>query len=123
MNFLIPIAIGLAAGISSGVFGIGGGVIIVPLVLYIYKFSQQTCTATSLIALLLPVGSFGLWQYYRSGFVSVDNVKIGLFISIGMFAGTFVGARIATGLEGETVSKLFAIFLVLVALKIWFTQR
>jgi uncharacterized membrane protein YfcA len=117
MEIAIPILIGLAAGVGSGLFGIGGGIIIVPLVVFYYKFSQQTATATSLIALLLPVGAMALWHYHKSGYVTMVNVKIGLLISFGLFIGALLGARIATSLSSETLTKLFAGFLILVAIR------
>lgn len=120
-QFLIPICIGLLAGISSGLFGIGGGVVIVPLVIFFFKFSQQTATATSLISLLLPVGALGVWQYYQKGFISSTNFKIGLFIAIGLLFGTLLGARIGSALSGETLTKMFSIFLILIAVRLWMT--
>jgi len=120
MSILLPTLIGIIAGISSGVFGIGGGIIIIPILLFVYKMDQQSATATSLMALLLPVGSFGLWQFYRSGFVHTANIKIGLLIALGMLVGTFFGAKIATFVSGEVLSKSFAIFLVLIATRVWF---
>lgn len=122
MPFILPIFIGLAAGISSGLFGIGGGIIIVPLLLFFYKLNQQSATATSLIALLLPVGSLGLWHFYRSGFVKSNNFKIGLLIAAGMVIGTFFGAKLATTLSSETLSKMFALFLVFIAIRIWLSN-
>lgn len=122
MSFLIPVLIGVSAGISSGLFGIGGGIIIVPLVLYFFKVPQQSAIATSLISLLLPVGSLGLLQYYRSGFVNPENLKIGLTIAAGMLIGTFFGAKLATSLQAEILSKMFAVFLIIVAIRIWTTS-
>lgn len=122
MFFLLPILIGLTAGVSSGLFGIGGGVIIVPLVLFFYKLNQQSATATSLIALLLPVGSLGLWQFYKSGFVTSDNFKIGFLIAVGMLIGTFFGAKIAIFLSTGTLSKMFAVFLILLGIRVWMSN-
>ncbi|MGZ3773408.1 MAG: TSUP family transporter [Pseudobdellovibrionaceae bacterium] len=122
MFFLLPILIGLAAGVSSGLFGIGGGVIIVPLVLFFYKLNQQSATATSLIALLLPVGSLGLWQFYKTGYVTSGNFKIGLLIAAGMLFGTLFGAKIATVLSSETLSKMFAVFLILLGIRVWMSN-
>ena len=116
----ISIVIGLFAGMASGLFGIGGGIIIVPMLLYFFHFSQQMATATSLIALLLPVGALGLWQYFKGGFVEAENIKIGLFIALGLFLGAFLGARIATQLSSAILTKMFSVFLVLVAVRLWF---
>ncbi|AZZ38290.1 permease [Bdellovibrio sp. qaytius] len=115
--------IGLCAGISSGLFGIGGGVIIVPLLVYLFKFQQQTATGTSLVALLLPVGILGIINYYRAGFIQMDNVKLGLVIATVMFFGTFLGSKIAISLPTITLTRMFSVFLVLVAVRLWFTAK
>lgn len=120
MYLLVPIIIGVLAGVSSGLFGIGGGVIVVPLVLYHYKFSQQSATATSLIALLLPVGSLGIWQFYKSGLINSENFKIGLLIALGMLVGTYFGAKLGVQIQAKVLSKMFAMFLMFIALKVWF---
>lgn len=117
--FILALGIGLFAGVSSGVFGIGGGVVIIPLLVFILKYKQIEAVGTSLIALLLPVGSLGVFHYYRNGFVNLAHVKIGLMISLGMVLGTFFGAKIASGLDSRTLSKLFAIFLFLISIKVW----
>lgn len=116
---IMAVAIGITAGVSSGVFGIGGGVVIIPMLLFILRLSQIESVATSLVALLLPVGGLGVYQYYKSGFVNSQNVKIGLLISIGMVIGTFLGARLAVGLNSKVLSKMFAVFLFLISIKVW----
>lgn len=122
MDILIPLSIGLMAGVSSGLFGIGGGIIIVPLVAFFFKFPQQSVVATSLVALLLPVGSLGVWQYYSQGFLTMTQVKLGLMIALGMLLGTLGGAKIASNLSGELLTKLFSIFLVIVAIRLWWSS-
>lgn len=122
-QIMYGLIIGLIAGLSSGLFGIGGGVIIVPLLVYIFKFQQQTATATSLVALLLPVGILGVWNYYRAGAIQMDNIKIGLVIACAMFFGTLFGSKIATGLQSLTLTRMFSVFLVLVAIRLWVTAK
>lgn len=117
------LGIGLLAGICSGLFGIGGGVIIVPLLLYFFKFPQQSATATSLVALVLPVGIFGILNYYRAGFIQWDNVKLGLVIAGAMFISTFFGSKIATQLQSLTLTRMFSVFLILVAVRLWVTAK
>ena len=78
MGFL---AVGLLAGILSGFFGIGGGLVIVPALMMIWHMQPQAATGTSLGALLLPVGLLGAWQYYRNGLV---NVPAAGFIALGL---------------------------------------
>jgi uncharacterized membrane protein YfcA len=123
LHIVYALTIGLLAGVSSGLFGIGGGVIIVPLLLYLFNYAQQTATATSLVALLLPVGIFGIITYWRAGHIHLVNIKIGLIIAIAMFAGTFFGAKIASGFQSLVLTRMFAVFLVLVAVRLWITAK
>lgn len=115
---LIYLAIGLTAGLLSGLFGIGGGILIVPALLFFASMSPATATGTSLGALLLPVGALGAWQYYKSGNVVVPA---SLLISLGLFLGAYFGARIGLSLEPSIAKRSFAVFLLLVSARIWFT--
>ena len=114
------LAVGLAAGLLSGMFGVGGGIIIVPAMVLIFSMTQQSAIATSLIALLLPVGLLGVMEYYRSGKISGENIWIGLIVAAGLFAGAYFGAKIATQLSSDTLRKFFAVFIGIVALHLWF---
>ena len=115
---LIYLAIGLAGGLLSGLFGIGGGIIIVPALLLYARMEPTTATGTSLMSLLLPVGALGAWQYFRNGHV---NVTAGLLIAAGLFVGTYFGARVGLTLNPTTAKRVFAVFLVLVSARIWFS--
>ena len=109
---------GLAAGVLSGLFGIGGGILIVPMLLLFGRMDPATATGTSLGALLLPVGALGAWEYYRNGHV---NVAAALLIALGIFVGAYFGARYAQGVDPNTAKRAFAVLLVLVAARVWFT--
>ncbi|HUR00317.1 MAG TPA: sulfite exporter TauE/SafE family protein [Gemmatimonadaceae bacterium] len=113
---ILFIAIGLAAGLLAGMFGIGGGIVIGPALILLASFAPQTATGTSLGALLLPVGALGAWEYYHRGHV---NVAASLWIALGLFFGAWFGARIALSLSGPQLQKAFAIFLVLMAIRVW----
>jgi len=117
MNLLF-VGIGLLAGMLSGLFGIGGGVIIVPCLILIAGLAPLTATGTSLGALLLPVGLLGAMEYYRKGHV---NVAASLFIAVGLFLGAWFGAKIAQQLSPTQLKRAFAVFLVLVAGRMWFS--
>jgi hypothetical protein len=115
---IVFIAIGLFAGILSGVFGIGGGVVIVPALIFLSGLAPLTATGTSLAALLLPVGALGAWEYYRKGHL---NIPAALMIAVGLFLGAWVGAKIAQQLSPVQLKRAFAVFLVLVAARMWFS--
>jgi len=113
---MLFIAIGLAAGVFAGMFGIGGGIVIGPALILFSKFQPQTATGTSLGALLLPVGALGAWEYYRRGHL---DLTASLWIALGLLFGAWVGARIAQTMSGPQLQKAFAIFLVVVAIRVW----
>ena len=113
---ILFIIIGLAAGVLAGMFGIGGGIVIGPGLILLARFSPQMATGTSLGALLLPVGALGAWEYYRRGHL---NVTASLWIALGLLFGAWVGARIAQSLSGPQLQKGFAIFLVIMAVRVW----
>jgi uncharacterized protein len=115
---LLFLAIGLAAGLLSGLFGIGGGIIIVPALLLIGKMQPNTATGTSLGALLLPVGALGAWQYYKDGHL---DVRASLLIALGIFIGAYLGALLMRDLNPMMAKRAFAVFLVVVAGRIWMT--
>jgi uncharacterized protein len=113
---LIFLAIGLVAGVLSGLFGIGGGLLIVPTLVALASFSTKTALGTSLAALLLPVGLLGAYAYYQHGEV---NIQASLLIALGLFLGAGVGARIAHVMPVITLQRLFAVFLVAMAVRLW----
>lgn len=118
-SFLIT---GLVAGISSGIFGIGGGVIIVPILVLLLKLPQYTANGTSLVALLLPVGLLGAIEYYKEGKIGPEHIKFGLLIAVGMFFGTYVGSRVAVSLSPQLLRKAFSVLLVALATRLWFLK-
>lgn len=118
MLLSVYLIIGLAAGLLSGLFGIGGGILIVPALLFFGRMQPATATGTSLGALLLPVGALGAWQYYKGGHV---NVSASLLIALGLFVGAYFGAHFGETLDPATAKRSFAVFLVLVAGRLWLT--
>jgi uncharacterized membrane protein YfcA len=111
---------GIAAGIASGLFGIGGGLVIIPMLIYLVGMDQHAANGTSLVALLLPVGAFAVWNYWTSGKIQIQNVKAGLWIGLGIAAGSYLGSKIAIGIEASLLRKIFAGFMAIAAVRIWF---
>ena len=114
------LVIGLCAGLLSGLFGIGGGVLIVPALMLVMKMTPLEATATSLGALLLPVGALGAYEYYRNGHV---NVAGSLLLALGLLLGAYLGARWAQTLSPVQLKRAFSLFLVVVAAQMWFSAE
>ena len=108
--------IGVVTGIMSGIFGIGGGIVIVPALLFVAKLPQKTAVGTSLAALLLPVGALGVWTYWKGGHVETRGA---LLIAAGLLAGVYGGSLFAQTLSESTMRKAFAVLLVGVAINLW----
>lgn len=116
----LALGVGLIAGVASGLFGIGGGVVIVPALMIIGGFDQKLATGTSLGALLLPVGLPAVWAFAQptaeapAGYVSIATAAP---IAIMLMLGAIIGARITLGLPTKTVKRLYGFFLLFVGLR------
>lgn len=117
MTNLLFVAIGLFAGVLAGMFGIGGGIIIVPALILLARYSPQTATGTSLAIFLFPIGALGAWAYYKEGHVRFVPA---LLLALGVFLGSYFGARIAQHMSPLLLKRSFSVFLVLVAARMWF---
>jgi uncharacterized protein len=111
---ILYIILGIVAGVLSGLIGIGGGVIIVPALVFLFGMSQHNAQGTTLALLIPPIGILAAWTYYKAGFV---DVKIAALVAVGFFAGSFLGARVATHIPDATLEKVFGFALLLIALK------
>ena len=113
-TILLLILVGLAAGILSGMVGIGGGIIIVPALVFFLGFSQHEAQGTSLGLLLLPVGILAVINYYNKGYIDIKVVAI---MSVAFVAGGWLGSKLALTIPQEIVKKIFAIVLFYTAFK------
>ncbi|MBS1488515.1 MAG: sulfite exporter TauE/SafE family protein [Bacteroidetes bacterium] len=119
MVVLGVILIGIIAGVMSGLFGIGGGLIIVPALIAFLRLGILQANATSLAAMLLPVGILGVINYYKAGFI---HVRDALWVSVGLIAGSFLGAELALSLQVGMLSKFYAAFLFYIAISYFFSR-
>jgi uncharacterized membrane protein YfcA len=119
MTVGIGIGIGLAAGVLAGLFGIGGGIIIVPVLVFL-GLAQRQATGTSLAALLMPVGILGVIEYARR-----HEIRVGyaVGIALGLTAGAFFGARVAGNLSNATLQRLFGVLLLVTSVRFLFFAR
>lgn len=114
---LVIIIIGLCSGILGGVLGIGGATIMIPAMVYILGFSQKLAQGTSIAAMVPPIGILAACVYWKAGNV---DIKVALLLAIGFIFGGLVGGLLAQQLPETILKKLFAIFFVIIAIKMWF---
>ena len=120
MTTFALLAIGLVAGVLAGMFGIGGGLIIVPALLFIVKLKEVEAIGTSLAALIPPVGLLGAMEYYRNGYI---NLRYAALVAVGIFLGAYFGARIMTNLPPELIRRLYGVLLLVVAARMLLTGK
>lgn len=111
------IMIGLAAGTLSGLLGIGGAILIIPLLIFLFGFEQKLAQGTSLMLMVPPIGILAALSYYKEGFV---DMKAAIIIAAFFFIGGFLGAKLSLTIDNTILKKVFAVFLVLIAIKMWF---
>src|SRR3982751_2731064 len=105
---LLLIAIGLIAGILSGMIGVGGGIIVVPALVYFLGFTQHEAQGTSLGLLLLPIGILAVFSYYSKGYIDIKYVGI---MAVGFLLGGFLGSKLALSISEITLKRIFAVVL------------
>jgi uncharacterized membrane protein YfcA len=110
MLFLL---LGLFTGIISGFIGIGGGVVIIPALIFLFGFTQQQAQGTTLALLVPPIGLLAAYTYYTNGFV---DIKVAAFICIGFFIGGFIGSKIAVNISNDILQKIFGAIIVIMGL-------
>ncbi len=108
------IILGLVAGILSGLIGIGGGIVIVPALVFFFGFSQHSAQGTTIALMVPPIGILAAWAYYTQGYV---DMKAAAVISLGFLFGGYFGAKLAVTLPRFYLEKIFGIALLLVSLK------
>lgn len=120
MMWMILAGTGLAAGILAGLFGVGGGLIIVPALVLLLKMPQHTASALSLVALMLPLGPMiAAYQYYQAGKIVPTHLIYGVVICLCLAVGAFFGSKMALTLDQKVLQRGFAVFLVFAAALVW----
>jgi hypothetical protein len=111
------IVLGLAAGALSGLIGIGGGILAIPALVFLFGFSQHQAQGTTLAMMVPPIGILAAWTYYRAGYV---DLRAAALLCAGFFIGGFLGAKAATSVPTNILEKIFGAALLLVSLKMIF---
>jgi uncharacterized membrane protein YfcA len=118
MNIAGYIVLGLVAGTLGGLVGIGGGIIIVPVLVYLFGLTQHQAQGTTLALMVPPIGLLAALEYYKGGYVDLRAAGL---ICIGFFVGGFIGGKLSVEFSEEVLRKLFGAMLLLIALRmiIW----
>lgn len=116
---LMLVIIGIIVGGLSGMLGIGGGIFMIPAMVYILGFSQHQAVGTSLAVMLPPIGIFAAYNYYKSGHV---NLTYALILAVTFMIGSYLTSKIALQIPEQSLKKFFAVVLILVGIKMLFTK-
>jgi uncharacterized membrane protein YfcA len=114
------IGIGLLAGSLGGMVGLGGGIILIPALIFLLKMDQQTAQGTSIAVMLPPIGLFAVYNYYKAGYV---NIQYAFIIALAFMVGGYFGSLLALKLPAHIMRKTFSVLLVLIAVKMFFSGK
>jgi uncharacterized membrane protein YfcA len=114
MQLVFAALIGVLGGAMSGLFGIGGGIVMVPAFVYLLAFGQHQAQGTSLAVLCLPVAIAGAINYYRAGHV---DLRVAALAAVGFLLGGYFGSKLTISLDQTTVRRLFATLLIVLAVQ------
>jgi len=107
--------IGLSAGIISGLIGIGGGIIMIPALIFFMDYSQHMAQGTTLAAMVLPIGILAAFEYYKGGYV---NIQVAALIALGFVLGGYIGAKFAVNINAHILSKVFGFVMLILSIRI-----
>jgi uncharacterized membrane protein YfcA len=119
IEIVILCLIGVVAGVASGLLGIGGAVIIIPALTILLGFNEHTAQGTTLLLMIPPIGLLAALEYYKAGYV---NLKAAIIIAACFFVGAFFGGKISLKIDETILKKAFAVFLVFIAARMFFSK-
>jgi uncharacterized membrane protein YfcA len=118
-TFLLLTLIGVFAGTLGGMIGLGGGIIMVPAMVFLLAMDQKTAQGTSIAVMLPPIGILAVYNYYKEGYV---NMPYAMIMAAAFIVGGYFGSKLALNLPENIIRKSFAVILVLVAAKLFFKK-
>jgi len=113
------VVLGVVAGVLSGLLGIGGGIILIPVMVLLFGLSQHAAQGTTLALMVPPIGLLAAWTYYKGGYV---DLKIAAFVCMGFFFGGLLGARFATGIDDLVLKRIFGVVMLLFSIRMIFSK-
>ena len=118
-TLLALVIIGLITGALGGMLGIGGGLILIPSLVYFVGLNQHEAIGTSLAVMLPTIGLFAAYNYYKAGKV---NLKYALILAVAFMVGSYFTSKIALEIPENAMRKIFSVFLVIIAIKMFFSK-
>lgn len=119
MQSILLLVLGLVAGVASGLVGIGGGIIVVPALVFLFHLSQHQAQGTTLALLIPPIGLLAAWAYYQQGYV---DLRIAALICVGFVFGGLVGAKLSLGISDHTLQRVFGVVLLIIGARMIFGE-
>lgn len=120
MELILYILLGLFVGGFSGIVGIGGGILLIPALTILFKFSQHMAQGTVLAMLALPVGILAAWVYFKEGHV---DLRVAALLAVGFIIGSYFGAKFAVGVNEKALSMGFGALLIIIGIKMIFFPK
>jgi len=115
MGYILGLLVlGLVGGIASGLIGIGGGVILVPALVFMFGMQQHLAQGTTMALMVPPIGILGAWTYWHEGYV---DLKVAALLCLGFVVGSLIGARFATSLSNHMLEQVFGVALLILGAK------
>jgi uncharacterized protein len=119
-EIIILVLIGLIAGAFSGMFGIGGGLVMVPAMVFFLAMSQHSAQGTSLGVLVIPVAAVAAYNYYKAGEL---NVKFAIIIALSFVVGGYFGSKLSLGISEVLLKRVFGVLMMAMAIKLIFFTK
>jgi len=119
LTFFVLIIIGLLAGVLSGLVGVGGGIIMIPLLMLLLGLTQHQAQGTALFTMLPPIGILAAMNYYKEGFVKWEYAAV---IALTFVVGGYFGSKLAISLPDQTVRRVFGVIMLIGAIKLIFSK-
>ena len=116
---IVLILLGLLAGILSGFVGVGGGILMIPLLIIFLGFTQHQAQGTALFAMLPPIGILAAMNYYKEGFVKWEYAAV---IALAFVVGGYFGSKLSISLPAQTVRRVFGVIMLIGAIKLIFSK-
>ena len=111
--------VGLLGGALGGLFGISGGVVFIPALVFLFGFDQKMAQGTTLLLMLPPIGIMAAMEYYKAGMV---NIKAAVILAVAFVVGSWVSSKFAVKMDSDLIRKMFAVFMMLISIRMFFAK-